>query len=173
MIFAGKKSSAVVTIILHPNLQYRFIGEEVDIDGRFLLVEGEIDEQRFVFCSVFMHQIIRYPGKSLSRTYRFVLETSQESVGCDYNTTIDLNEENSDRKGDNTKKSLQNFADNMRLTETWEYALDQEKRFSRKGPDSSETQIDSVLIEKIAENQVKYLGREYLTDGNRRLSDHA
>lgn len=95
------------------------------------------------------------------------------SVGCDFNTTMDLNEESSDRKGDNTKKSLQNFADSMRLTETSKYALDQEKRFSRKGPDCSETQIDSVLIEKSAENQVKYLDREYLTDGNRRLSDHA
>lgn len=39
--------------LLSLSIRYRFIREEADIDGRFLLVELEIDDQRYIFCSMY------------------------------------------------------------------------------------------------------------------------
>lgn len=59
----------------------------------------------------------------------------------DFNTTIKSNKESAERRADTSKKTLQNFVDSMRLMDMWSFSQDQNPRYSRKGPDGSETQI--------------------------------
>lgn len=81
-------------------------------------------------------------------------------VAGDFNTTIESNKENADRKADTSKKTLQNFVDSMKLTETWKFAQDQNGRFSREAPDGRETQIDYISVEDSLEEHIISMDRK-------------
>lgn len=93
-----------------------------------------------IFSAVCTHLNTSCPGRSFFKNVPLYVEVSVGTMFIvgDFNTAIKLNAE---RRAD-TSKTLQNFADSMRLMDMWSFSQDQNLRYSRKGPDGSETLID-------------------------------